>query len=163
MHPAGAKVMELDDFGGAVGGAVGGLVKWHSDPHAGRLSQVMTAVVTSTACGAGFGYLTQALIQWRYPDVPLAVAVGLAFVAGLASGVLAQVAVGLVSEVTAVVRTKIVTRLGQPNGPTATTNGHQPAERPDSRPGADALPVRPVHGDKLPDPRAADGANPPAG
>lgn len=162
MHPAGAKVMELDDFGGAVGGAVGGLVKWHSEPHAGRLSQVMTAIITSTACGAGFGYLTQAMIQWRYPDVPLAVAVGLAFVAGLASGVLAQVAVGLVSEVTAVVRTRIVTRLGQPNGPNPPA-GTESVERPRSRSGDDDLPVRPVDARQLPDPRAADGANPPAG
>lgn len=146
MHPAGADNMEMDDFGGALGGALGGLVKWHQDPaRQATVTRVVTSILSSVVCGAGFGYLTHGVIQWQWPNVPSPVCVGLAFVAGLASGVLAQVAVGLVSEVTAIARTKIVTRMGQPSGPDPAAGTTRVAVPPAVVVG-DRVPVGPVPG-----------------
>lgn len=122
--------MEIDDFGGAVGGAVGGLVKLYQDPHKNETAwQRLTAAVTSGACGFGFGYLCQAVVEWQYPNVPHTVAVGISFIAGLASGVLSQVAVGLVSEVSGRLKTRLIDRIAPTqNGPNPAAG--QPGDQP---------------------------------
>lgn len=122
--------MELDDFGGAIGGALGGLVRGYQDPHKNESAwQKVTAAVASGACGFGFGYLCQAVIEWQWPNVPHTVAVGISFVAGLGSGVLSQVAVGLVSEVAGRLKTRVVDRIAPPqatNGTAAPAADGQP-------------------------------------
>jgi len=130
--------MDPGDFSGAAAGGVGGLVKWHGDPRHGTAHYVVTSMITSVACGVGFGYLTQAVIQWQLPEVPHSVAVGLAFVAGLASGVLGQVAVGLVSELTQLAKLKLVNKLGGDDGQQRTHPAgiEQPVPRPAGVPGA---------------------------
>lgn len=134
MSPSEANTVELDDFGGAIGGAVGGMVKLYQDPHKNETAwQRVTAAIMSGACGSGFGYLCQSVIEWQWPDVPNTVAIGISFVAGLASGVLSQVAVGLVSELAGRLKTRIVDQIApaKQNGtgqqhPGGTTGGQQP-------------------------------------
>ena len=142
-HPSESTTVEIDDLGGAAGGALGGLVRWTQDPHRTETAwERVTAAATSCACGIGFGYLTQAVIQWQCPTVPHSVAVGCSFVAGLASGVLSQAAVGLVSEVLGRVRGRILDRIGPTNGPPAATgSADSPSPKPGGNP-ADAGAVR---------------------
>jgi hypothetical protein len=112
--------MNFGDFDGAAAGAAGGLVRWHQYPtRRETIVRKITAAITSVVCGGGFGYLTQSVVEWKLPDVPHAVAVGLAFVAGLTSGVLAQVAVTLVSEAVTRIKTRVLDRYlpPGPNGP----------------------------------------------
>ena len=155
-NPAGVNAMNWDDIGGGVAGAAGGLVRWHQDPAKHEtITRKITAAITSVVCGGGFGYLTQSVIEWKLPEVPHSVAVGLAFVAGLASGVLAQIAVTLVSEVIGRLKMRVLDKfLPPPPGP---TNGPAPAagqQQPPAPPvtvgaGADANPVRGVADDQL--------------
>ncbi len=135
--------MDWDDFGGAAAGGLGGLVRWHQDPRKQEtVTQRVTAATTSLVCGAGFGYLAQAVIEWQWPDIPVAVAIGIAFVFGLASAVLSQAAVGLVSEGVNRVKGRYLDRLGPPpNGP-APPAGQQHEPKPAAGAGADGGPVR---------------------
>ena len=156
--------MNWDDFGGAAAGAAGGLVRWHQDPiRQETITRKISAAVTSLVCGGGFGYLTQSLIEWKLPEVPHAVAVGCAFVAGLASGVLAQIAVTLVSEVIGRLKMRVLDRFLPP--PPGATNGPDPAAGQPVKPaapvgvgaGADDGVVRRVADDKLRPTGAAGG------
>lgn len=118
--------MELGDLDGAAAGAFGGLVKWHQGPHELTAWERVTAAGTSCVCGFGFGYLCQAVIEWQWPNVPHTVAVGLSFVAGLASGVLSQGAVGLAWELVTRLKARIVDRIAPTRPPDGTTTAARP-------------------------------------
>lgn len=161
--------MDANDFGGGVAGAAGGLARWYQTPDRPHTFwDRTTAAVTSAVCGFGFGYLTQALVEWQLPSVPHTVAIGLAFVVGLASGVLSQAAVGLVSEVAVRLRVRVLDRFPEsPDGAAPPVGGVAPAGQSGGAVGG----VRPhngssvgaVAGSELRQPGITGGTTPPPG
>lgn len=129
--------MNFDDFGGAVAGTAGGLVHWGQDGRSYTTSiDRLTALLTSAACGCGFGFVAQAVVEWQWPNLPKTVGIGAGFVVGLASGVLSQFVVGFVSAALARVQGRLLDRIA-PTG--------QPSDGNRSNAGAEPKPDKPAH------------------
>lgn len=164
--------MDVDDFAGGTAGAAGGLVRLVQSPLAptGRPLSFWTRVKVGAAggvCGYGFGYLTQAVVEWQLPSVPRTVAIGLGFVAGLASGILAQTVILLAADLSARARRRVLARFPEsPDGSSPDPGGT--AARPPALAVAgvhrhDGDSLDPVAGGELPQPGGAGGTTPPPG
>lgn len=104
-----------DDLGSLVAGGFGGVVRWVRSPDG------VKGVIGAVIGGSGCGYLVSAVLHWQRPEVPADVRLGLAFFAGIASGLLIEYALRRVD--------RVLKKGAPPDGPVADAPVARPADR----------------------------------
>lgn len=78
-----------DDLGSIAAGTAGGVVRWCRSPD-GR-----TGLLVALLSGGGCGYLGNALVKWNRPEIPADVRIGTAFLIGVVSAIIIDLAITL--------------------------------------------------------------------